>query len=98
MLHGLQPQMHHFKILNQFLSLPFNIKDKVYSSIRICSQICTRADLFYLVPAGRRGPGNQSGREKEGGGQSLLGKTVQGKIRKLCSAQASRRSIPVTST
>lgn len=39
--------------------------------------------FLFLVPAGRRAPGNQSGRAKEGGGQSLLGKAVQEKIGKL---------------
>lgn len=33
-----------------------------------------------LVPAGRRAPGNQSGRGKDGGAQSLLGKAVQGRL------------------
>lgn len=33
-----------------------------------------------LVPAGRLAPGNQSGRGKDGGAQSLLGKAVQGRL------------------
>lgn len=40
--------------------------------------------IFVLVPAGRRAPGNQSGRGKEGGAQSLLGNAVRGQIRKWC--------------
>lgn len=54
--------------------------------------------MIRVVPAGCRAPGNQSGRGKLGWAQSLLGKAVQEKIGKLCSAQASRRSILVTST
>lgn len=35
-----------------------------------------------LVPAGRRAPGNQSGRGTEGGGQSLRGKAVWREIKR----------------
>lgn len=40
--------------------------------------------FLFLVPAGRRAPGNQSGRGKEGGAQSLLGNAVREQIRKWC--------------
>lgn len=55
-------------------------------ALGVCASHQTRRDgiriYLCLVPAGRRAPGNQSGRGKDGGAQSRLGKAVRGEIKR----------------